>query len=59
LIILDFSGRFIELGREKNGPKGRLEKIIEWMQSRRDIDKFVFGQIVDAWYGPFDEMDEL
>jgi hypothetical protein len=50
---------FIELGREKNGPKGRLEKIIEWMQSRRDIDKFVFGQIVDAWYGPFDEMDEL
>jgi len=54
----EFEG-FIELGRPKNNPKERLEKIVIWMKGRPDIDKFIFGQVVDVWYGPFGEMDEI
>jgi uncharacterized protein YggL (DUF469 family) len=50
---------FIELGIQKDNPEERLEKIVIWMKTHPDIDKFIIGQVVDAWYGPFEEMDEI
>ncbi len=35
------------------------EQVITWIKNRSDIDKYIFGEVVDAWYGPFDEMDEI
>ena len=54
----EFEG-FIELGRQKDIPEKRLENITIWIKSHPDIDKFIFGHTVDAWYGPFDELDEI
>ncbi|MGD9009689.1 MAG: 50S ribosome-binding protein YggL [Desulfobacteraceae bacterium] len=50
---------FIELGREDNRPEVALEKIKSWIRSRSDIDKWYLGQVIDANYGPFDEMDDI
>ena len=50
---------FIELGREDNKPEMALEKIKSWIKSRSDIDQWYLGQVVDANYGPFNEMDEI
>ena len=50
---------FIELGREDNKLEMALEKIKSWIKSRSDIDKWYLGQVVDANYGPFNEMDEI
>lgn len=50
---------FIELGRKNNKPEMALEKIMSWLRSRSDIDKWDLGQVIDANYGLFDEMDEI
>lgn len=50
---------FIELGRAIDNPEERLGKISEWLNARPDIEKHVTGDLVDAWYGPFDELDAI
>lgn len=46
---------FIELGLEANHPDQGVEKITNWLASRNDVESFSFGQITDAYYGPFDK----
>ena len=48
---------FIELGKAIDSPEERLRKISEWLDAHPDIEKHVTGDRVDAWYGPFDELD--
>ena len=50
---------FIELGKATDNPEEKLKKISEWLDSRLDIEKYVTGDFVDAWYGPFDELDTI
>ena len=50
---------FIELGRAIDNPEERLRKISEWLDARPDVEKHVTGDLVDAWYGPFDELDAM
>lgn len=45
---------FIELGRIDNKPGMALENIKTWIIARPDIEKFRFGSVIDANYGPFD-----
>ena len=49
---------FIELGRKDENPKRNLDRIIAWMEARSDVSSYLFGNITDAWYGPFDDEDE-
>jgi len=53
-----FSG-FIELGRESDLPEERLKRIAGWLDANSDVDSHVIGKAIDAWYGPFDELDSI
>ena len=48
---------FIELGHSSEQPESRLNKISKWLDERTDIEKYVTGELIDVWYGPFDELD--
>ncbi|SLM32175.1 conserved hypothetical protein [Desulfamplus magnetovallimortis] len=48
---------FIELGRLSSQPENALKRIIHWLGYRSDVEKYIFGEIVDAWYGPHDDID--
>ena len=45
----------IELGKTSDGPEERLKKVVEWLETRQDVEKYVIGKIVDLWHGSFDE----
>ena len=46
---------FIELGKKDKNPESIIEKITTWLSKQEDIEKYKFGKITDANYGPFDE----
>lgn len=48
---------FLELGNASDKPEEKLEKVINWIKSRSDVEKLVTGKLTDAWYGPFDELE--
>lgn len=50
-----FSG-FIELGRSTDLPEERLKRISAWIDTSNDVEEYKIGKIIDAWYGPFDEL---
>ena len=47
---------FIELGKLKDGPIRKLQKIIRALNNSPDVHTFDFESITDAWYGPFYEI---
>ena len=49
----------IELGKTSDGPEARLKKVVEWLETRQDVEKYVTGKIVDLWHGSFDEIDTI
>ena len=55
----DYLEGFIELGKATYNPEEKLRKIFEWLDARPDIEKYVTGDLVDAWYGPFEELDTI
>ncbi len=54
--IESFEG-FLELGNASENPEMKLENIKNWLNGRSDVEKAVTGNITDAWYGPFDEIE--
>ncbi|WP_159084750.1 50S ribosome-binding protein YggL [Dongshaea marina] len=55
----DMLDGFIELGTQDNNPEQALARINEWLKQRSDIERFFVGEIIDAEYGPFDEVDQI
>ncbi|MGA7876040.1 MAG: 50S ribosome-binding protein YggL [Desulfoferrobacter sp.] len=49
----------IELGRPVDRPEQRLKQIVDWLDASEEVEKHVVGTIVDAWYGPFDELETI
>lgn len=47
---------YIELGTSANKPAEKLEAITNWVKGKSEVEKVVFGEITDAWYGPFEEV---
>jgi uncharacterized protein YggL (DUF469 family) len=41
---------FIELGYEKEDPVILKNKLIEWLDLRKDIETYHVGELKDAWY---------
>ncbi len=48
---------FVELGMAKNNPEAGLDKLKSWLEQRSDLKSFKLGNIVDAVYGPFKELE--
>lgn len=51
-----FAG-FIELGRMSDLPETRLKRISEWLDARSEVENYKIGNITDAWYGPFEQLN--
>jgi len=49
---------YIELGRSADDPMARLKGITDWLDSRGDVESYRVGEINDAWYGPFEDLEE-
>jgi uncharacterized protein len=47
----------IELGKTSDNPEERLKKIPEWLASRKDIESYIIGEMLDLWHGPFGDID--
>lgn len=53
-----FEGIF-QLGKISNQPEDRLRAIKEWLDRRVAIVHYVIGNLIDLWYGPFEECDSI
>ncbi len=47
---------FIELGKTFDRPEERLRRIVAWLDTRADVEKYIIGKLIDVWYGAFDEL---
>ncbi len=45
----------VELGRLSDRPDDRLEKIVEWLKSRADIQSWKVGGEFDLWHGDYED----
>ncbi len=46
----------IELGRTSDSIEEKQKKVINWLETRNDIEKYATGNILDVWNGPFDKI---
>jgi uncharacterized protein YggL (DUF469 family) len=48
----------LELGRRSDNPDAKLERIIEWLKKRDDVESWKIGDEFDLWYGDSQDIDE-
>jgi uncharacterized protein YggL (DUF469 family) len=47
----------VELGRRSDHPEARMAKIIEWLETRSDVQSWRMGEEFDLWHGNFQEIE--
>jgi uncharacterized protein len=53
----DYLKGVIELGKKSGDLEERLQKILEWLANRKDVESYVIGNMLDLWHGPFNDID--
>jgi len=47
----------VELGRRSDHPDDRLKSIVEWLESRADIQSWKVGEEFDLWHGDYEDIE--
>lgn len=50
---------FLELGKTKDLPEEKIKRIRDWLDRQDKVEKYVVGRPIDAWYGPFESMENI
>ena len=53
----DMLSMVLDLGRRSDDPDAKLERIIEWLETRTDVERWKIGDEFDLWYGDLQDID--